>query len=176
MSVRDLRDPDCDEDYFLVSHQEKGFQVATKREIPLGIVQDTASQGRIYFISFLQVHCSPVLLPMILEARVFQLCPCLFHLQPPWGCGWVSRFFNLVICTHVQVVNIYTCTAFCLPLSAGGHKDINFCSCRDLLLTPVLHFLKIHLWKPNKIFHSFSSLSIWLKYHRGYFIFSHPVV
>lgn len=76
MSVRDLRDPDCDEDYFLVFHQEKGFQMATKREMPLRIVQDTASQGRIYFISFLQVHCSLVLLSMILEARVFQLCPC----------------------------------------------------------------------------------------------------
>ena len=34
MRDRHLRDPGCDEDYFLGFHQEQGFQVVTKQEPP----------------------------------------------------------------------------------------------------------------------------------------------
>lgn len=172
--MRGPRGPGCEEDYSLGFRQEKGFrwQLGGSPHWELSGLCIPLEE----FLSSPFSSSSPFLVPTILEAlglpgRALSLS--LLRLHQSWELGWVSKIFNLAICTRVRVVNIHIpalCAAgFQLP---EGMKILTSAHAENLLLTPMLHFLKIHSQKSDNIFTAFSSLATWFKYLRGYFTFS----
>lgn len=78
-----------------------------------------------------------------------------FHPQQPWQCGESAGFSTLLFALMSR--SLVYLPALC---SAGlwvpeGMEILTSVHAENLLLTPVLHFLKIHLRKPHKIFTAF---------------------